>query len=305
MRLIFMGSPDFAVPALRALHEAGHEIVAVYTQRPRPAGRGKALRKQPVHEAAEALGLEVRTPEKLRGNQEAQRAFADLKADVAIVAAYGLILPPEILVLPARGCLNVHASLLPRWRGASPIQAAIRAGDAESGVCLMQMDEGLDTGAVLLRESTPLTPQETSATLHDKLAEIGARLAVRALKEPVSPMPQAEEGMTYAPRLEREDGRIDWSRSAPEIERQIRAFTPWPGSFTQLDGVTLRIGAVAFSPLPVPDGTAPGTLLDDALTVATGDGALKLLSVQKPGRAMMEAAAFLRGSPLSKGARFG
>ncbi|TPW36868.1 methionyl-tRNA formyltransferase [Oecophyllibacter saccharovorans] len=306
MRLVFMGSPEFSVPALHALREAGHEIVAVYTQPPRPAGRGKALRRQPVHEAAEEMGIEVRTPARLRNNPEAQAEFAALKADVAVVAAYGLILPPEILDAPRLGCLNIHASLLPRWRGASPIQSAILAGDSESGVCIMQMDEGLDTGAVLMRGTTPITADDTSATLHDRLAQMGAALIVRTLSQHPLPVavPQPEAGMTYAPRLTREAGQIDWQASAEEIDCQIRAFTPWPGSFTRYGGQTLRIGNVL--PLPAQDvGDAePGTVLDDRLTVATGRGAVRITRLQQPGRAMMEAGDFLRGRPLGKGSRF-
>lgn len=308
MRLVFMGSPDFSVPALHGLIEAGHEIVAVYTQPPRPAGRGKALRRQPVHEAADALGIPVRTPEKLRHNDEELAFFQSLKADAAIVAAYGLILPEAILKAPRLGCLNIHASLLPRWRGASPIQSAIRAGDAESGVCIMQMDKGLDTGAVLLSEATPITPEDTAGSLHDRLAGIGARLVVRTLEEQPTAVPQDDSRSCYAPRLERKDGQIDWGRSAVEIERQVRAFIPWPGSYTLLEGQTYRIGAVS-----LPDETetaalmasapAPGTVLDDRLTIACGTGCLRIERIQKPGRAMMDREAFLRGTKLDRGMR--
>ncbi|MCX5615516.1 methionyl-tRNA formyltransferase [Bombella sp. TMW 2.2559] len=308
MRLIFMGSPDFSVPALHGLIDAGHEVVAVYTQPPRPAGRGKALRRQPVHEAADALGIPVRTPEKLRHNEEELAFFQELEADAAIVAAYGLILPEAILNAPRLGCLNIHASLLPRWRGASPIQSAIRAGDAESGVCIMQMDKGLDTGAVLLSEATPITPEDTAGSLHDRLAEIGARLVARTLKEQPVPVPQDDFRSCYAPRLERKDGQIDWSRPAIEIERQVRAFIPWPGSYTLLEGQTYRIGAVS-----LPDTTettalmaeapAPGTVLDDRLTIACGTGCLRIDRIQKPGRAMMDREAFLRGTKLTRGMR--
>ena len=308
MRLVFMGSPDFSVPALHGLIEAGHEIVAVYTQPPRPAGRGKALRRQPVHEAADALGIPVRTPEKLRHNDEELAFFQSLKADAAIVAAYGLILPEAILKAPRLGCLNIHASLLPRWRGASPIQSAIRAGDAESGVCIMQMDKGLDTGAVLLSEVTPITPEDTAGSLHDRLAEIGARLVVRTLEEQPTAVPQDDSRSCYAPRLERRDGQIDWGRPAVEIERQVRAFIPWPGSYTLLEGQTYRIGAVSLpdeaeTAALMASAPAPGTVLDDRLTIACGTGCLRIERIQKPGRAMMDREAFLRGTKLDKGMR--
>lgn len=303
MRLIFMGTPDFAVPALHALHAAGHEIVAVYSQPPRPAGRGKALRASPVQQAAEALGLPVRHPEKLRKNEEEWAAFAALEADAAIVAAYGLILPQIMLDAPRLGCLNIHASLLPRWRGASPIQSSILAGDKESGVTIMQMEAGLDTGPMLLREAVPITPETTATSLHDALSAIGGQLAVRVLAERPAPTPQPDEGVTYAPMLTREDGRLDWSQSAAALDLRIRALTPWPGTFTvQADGTVLKIGAA--TPLPDRKHTAtPGTALDDALTIACGDGALRLTRLQKPGRGMMDADAFLRGQPMPAGTR--
>ena len=300
MRLIFMGTPDFSVPALHALLDAGHEVVAVYTQPPRPAGRGKALRRSPVHEAAEAAGIEVRTPARVRRDATEHAAFAALNADAAVVAAYGLILPKEMLDAPRLGCLNIHASLLPRWRGASPIQSSILAGDTQSGVSIMQMDEGLDTGAVLLEEATPISATDTASTLHDRLSEIGGRLVIRALAERPTPVPQPAEGATYAERLTRDDGRIDWTRTAAEIDRQIRGLTPWPGAFTTLDGVVLKIGTAT----PLPDAAhnaSPGTALDDALTIACGTGAIRIDRLQKPGRSMMSAADFLRGQPVPKG----
>ncbi|KXV18839.1 methionyl-tRNA formyltransferase [Acetobacter malorum] len=303
MRLIFMGTPDFAVPALHALHAAGHEIVAVYSQPPRPAGRGKALRASPVQQAAEALGLPVRHPEKLRKNEEEWAAFAALEADAAVVAAYGLILPQVMLDAPRLGCMNIHASLLPRWRGASPIQSSILAGDTESGVTIMQMEAGLDTGPMLLREAVPITAETTATSLHDALSAIGGQLAVRVLAEHPAPTPQPEDGVTYAPMLTREDGRLDWSQSAAALDLRIRALTPWPGTFTvQADGTVLKIGAA--TPLPDRKHTAtPGTALDDALTIACGDGALRLTRLQKPGRGMMDADAFLRGQPMPSGTR--
>ncbi|MBF0890073.1 methionyl-tRNA formyltransferase [Gluconobacter sp. LMG 1744] len=300
MRLIFMGTPDFSVPALHALLDAGHEVVAVYTQPPRPAGRGKALRRSPVHEAAEAAGIDVRTPARVRRDATEHAAFAALNADAAVVAAYGLILPKEMLDAPRLGCLNIHASLLPRWRGASPIQSSILAGDTQSGVSIMQMDEGLDTGAVLLEEATPISATDTASTLHDRLSEIGGRLVVRALAERPTPVPQPADGVTYAERLTRDDGRIDWTRTAAEIDRQIRGLTPWPGAFTTLDGVVLKIGTAT----PLPDtahNASPGTTLDDALTIACGTSAIRIDRLQKPGRSMMSAADFLRGQPVPKG----
>jgi len=301
MRLAFMGSPDFAVPALRALHEAGHEIVAVYCQPPRPAGRGQAVRPCPVHAAAEALGLPVRTPARLRKDQAEHEAFRALNLDAAIVAAYGLILPQAMLDAPRRGCLNIHASLLPRWRGAAPIQAALLAGDPETGITLMQMDAGLDTGAMLLREAIPITQTTTATQLHDALAEIGARLALRALEEAPTAIPQPEEGATYAPKLTRDDGKLDWSHTAAALDRQVRALNPWPGTFTTLEGETLKVLAAT----PEPGAGIPGTTLDPNLLVATGTGALRLTRIQAPGRAAMPAEAFLRGRPIPPGTRLG
>ena len=301
LRLAFMGSPDFAVPALHALHQAGHDIAAVYCQPPRPAGRGQAVRPCPVHAAALALGLQVRTPTRLRKDTAEHEAFRALNLDAAIVAAYGLILPQAMLDAPRRGCLNIHASLLPRWRGAAPIQAAILAGDAETGITLMQMDAGLDTGAMLLREATPLTPTTTASALHDALAEIGARLALRALEEAPPAIPQPEEGATYAPKLTRDDGKLDWSHTAAALDRQVRALNPWPGTFTTLEGETLKILAAT----PESGSGTPGTVLDANLLVATGEGALRLTRIQAPGRAAMPAEAFLRGRPIPPGTRLG
>ncbi|AQS84045.1 MAG: methionyl-tRNA formyltransferase [Acetobacter aceti] len=303
MRLAFMGTPDFAVPALYALRDAGHEVAVVYTQPPRPAGRGKALRPSPVHHAADTLGIPVRCPEKLRNNQEELDWFATRKFDVAIVAAYGLILPKAMLDAPERGCLNIHASLLPRWRGASPIQSAILAGDKESGVTIMQMDVGLDTGDMLSSVGVPITEVTTATTLHDELAALGAKMVVDVLREQPPAVPQPEEGVTYAARLTKEDGRIDWTQSAGTIDRQVRALTPWPGAFTTLDGVTLKIGAVDVIP---ERAGAPGVVLDDLLTLACGSAsALRIRQIQRPGRGMMDANAFLRGQPVAAGARLG
>jgi methionyl-tRNA formyltransferase len=303
MRLAFMGSPDFAVPSLRALADAGHQIAAVYCQPPRPAGRGQAVRRCPVHQAADALGLPVRTPTRLRRDEHAQAEFAELGLDAAVVAAYGLILPPAMLAAPSRGCLNIHASLLPRWRGAAPIQAAILAGDAETGITIMQMDEGLDTGPMLLAEAIPVGPRTAAPELHDALATLGARLVMRALAENPPPRAQPEEGATYAPKLSREDGRIDWTRDAAAIDRQVRALNPWPGAFTVWAGAPLKV--LDCAPEPGSDAT-PGTVLDTGLAVACGGGgAVRLLRVQAPGGAAMDAAAFLRGHALPPGSLLG
>jgi methionyl-tRNA formyltransferase len=296
-----MGSPDFAVPALRALHEAGHEIAAVYCQPPRPAGRGYALRPCPVQVAAEELGVAARTPARLRGDLAEQQAFGSLRLDAAVVAAYGLILPQPMLDAPRRGCLNIHASLLPRWRGAAPIQAAILAGDAETGITIMRMDAGLDTGPMLLQEAVAITPTTTGAQLHDKLAGLGARLILRALAEDPPPVPQPEAGVSYAPKLTREAGRIDWSRDSGSIERQIRAFDPWPGSFTLLHGKVLKVLAGEL----VTGSGAAGTVLDERLTIACGTGALRLMRVQLAGGPAMPADAFLRGHQVPAGTKLG
>ena len=301
MRLAFMGSPDFAVPALQALHRAGHDIAAVYCQPPRPAGRGQALRLCPVHNAAEALGLEVRTPKRLRTDLAAHQAFAGLNLDAAVVAAYGLILPQAMLDAPRRGCLNIHASLLPRWRGAGPIQASVLAGDTETGITIMQMEAGLDTGPMLLREALPIGSADTAATLHDRLAEIGARLVLRALAENPLSTPQPDDGATYAPKLIREDGRLDWNRPAVQIDRQIRAFDPWPGTFSTLNGETLKILSAV-----VEEATgSAGTVLDSRLTIACGYGAIRPTRVQLPGRQAMDADAMLRGRPVPTGTILG
>jgi methionyl-tRNA formyltransferase len=286
-----MGSPAFAVPALRALHAAGHEIACVYSQPPRPAGRGHTVTPCPVHAAAFELGLAVRTPERLRKDPAAQAEFAALGLDVAVVAAYGLILPQAMLDAPRLGCLNIHASLLPRWRGAAPIQAAILAGDSETGITIMQMDAGLDTGPMLLREAVPITATTTTPELHDALAEIGARLIVRTLDAIPTAVVQPETGATYAAKLSKDDGRIDWLRDAALLGRQVRALNPWPGTFATLGADMIKILAAQ----PV-DGTgAPGKILGTDFTVACGQGALRLLRVQRAGRPATTGADFLRG----------
>jgi methionyl-tRNA formyltransferase len=300
MRLAFMGTPDFAVPALRALHAAGHELAAVYTQPPRRAGRGQSMASCPVQVAAEALGLPVRHPVSLKRDPAAQAEFASLGLDAAVVAAYGLILPQAMLDAPRRGCLNIHASLLPRWRGAAPIQAALLAGDAETGVTIMQMDAGLDTGAMLLTGSVPIGPRTTATELQGALATMGARLVLRALAESPRPRPQPAEGSTYAPKLSRADSALDWSRPAAELDRRVRGLNPWPGTLCLLYGEALKV----LEAEPAPGDGEPGTVLD-GLTIACGTGALRLVRVQRPGRGPVTAEAFLRGTPVPAGTPLG
>jgi methionyl-tRNA formyltransferase len=298
MRLVFMGTPEFSVPVLDALIAAGHDIAAVYCQPPRPAGRGKKETPTPVHQRALALGLPVRHPTSLKG-AEAQADFAALNADVAVVVAYGLILPQAVLDAPNHGCLNIHASLLPRWRGAAPIHRAIMAGDAETGICIMQMEAGLDTGPVLLREATPIGAQETTGQLHDRLSQMGARLVVEALDRlgDLTPAPQPAEGVTYAAKIDKSEAAIDWTRAATDVDRQIRALSPFPGAWVDHDGQRIKLLA---SRLATGEGP-PGTVLDDALTVACGTGAVQLLRLQRAGRGAQDASEFLRGSPLPQG----
>ncbi len=300
MKIAFMGTPDFAVPALRALKAAGHDIAAVYCQPPKPAGRGQDIRKTPVHLAAEETGLSVRTPKTLKTAEE-QEYLSSLKLDAIVVAAYGLILPQAVLDSPRFGCLNIHGSLLPRWRGAAPIHRAILAGDKETGITIMQMEAGLDTGPMLLKGSVPITNESTASSLHDALAEMGARLIVEALakleKGNLPATPQPEEGATYAAKLTREDGVIDWTRPAADLERQIRALNPWPGSFFKMGEETIKVLKAASV---IGSGKA-GELLDDAFTVACGDGALRLLLVQRAGKKPTDGEAFLRGLRLAKG----
>ncbi len=301
MRVVFMGTPDFSVPVLEALIAAGHEIAAVYTQPPRPAGRGKQPRPGPVQARAEALGLPVRHPRSLR-DAGAQAEFAALDADVAVVVAYGLILPQAVLEAPARGCLNIHASLLPRWRGAAPIQRAVMAGDAETGVCIMQMAAGLDTGPVLLREATQIGAQDTAGDLHDRLSAMGARLIMAALADlpALSPEPQAEAGVTYAAKIDKAEARVDWTRPAAEVDRLIRGLSPFPGAWCELGGERIKL---LRSHLAAGTG-APGTVLG-GLTVACGTGAVTVTEVQRAGRRPMVAAEFLRGTDLAPGTRLG
>ncbi len=304
MRLAFMGTAAFATPALEALAAAGHEIVCVYTQPPRPAGRGHQLRPSPVHEAADRLGLPVRTPETLR-DAEAARAFAALGCEAAVVAAYGLILPRAVLEAPALGCLNIHPSLLPRWRGPAPIPRTIEAGDRETGVTIILMDEGVDTGPVLAVERAPVPERADAGALHDLLAARGARLVVSTLADfaagRIAPRPQGDEGATYAAKITAADREIDWTRPAAALDRQVRALSPQPGARFRLSGETIKLLAAE----PAEGGGAPGAVLDAAFTVACGDGALRLLRVQRPGRAATDGAACLRGLRIAPGARLG
>lgn len=304
LRLAFMGTPDFSVPALSELIAAGHDVVAVYSQPPRKAGRGMAEKPSPVHAFAEAQGIEVRTPLSLKDGA-AQADFAALDLDAAVVAAYGLILPQAILGAPRLGCLNIHASLLPRWRGAAPIQRAIMAGDTATGVAIMQMEAGLDTGPVLLAERTPIGARETAGELHDRLSQIGAGLMVRALaaleRGALEATPQPDEGVTYASKIDKAEARIDWSRPAAELDGHIRGLSPFPGAWCEIarDGKAQRVKVLRA--LPVEGTGPPGTALDDALTIACGDGALRLEQVQRAGKGVQNADEFLRGFPVAKG----
>jgi methionyl-tRNA formyltransferase len=293
MRVIFMGPPEFSVPALEAV-AAAHQVVAVYTQPPRPAGRGKALRASPVQARAEALGLPVRHPVSLKP-AEVQADFAALAADVAVVVAYGLILPQAVLDAPRHGCLNIHASLLPRWRGAAPIHRAVMAGDDETGVCIMQMDAGLDTGAVLLCRATPIGAEETTGEVHDRLSALGAAAIVEALGRlgDLTPVPQPQDGVTYAAKIDKAEARIDWTRPATEVDRLIRGLSPFPGAWCEMAGERVKLLASRV----VPGDAAPGTILVP-LTIACGDGAVAITRAQRPGKRAMKADEFLRGFDL-------
>ncbi len=296
MRIVFMGTPDFSVPVLDALVAAGHEIAAVYCQPPRPAGRGKKDRPSPVQRRAEALGLPVRFPVSLK-DPAAQAEFAALQADVAVVVAYGLILPQPVLDTPTHGCLNIHASLLPRWRGAAPIHRAIMAGDAETGVCIMQMEAGLDTGPVLLREATDIGPEETTGALHDRLSAMGARLVAQALAQlpSLTPTTQPEDGVTYAAKIDKAEARVDWTRPAVDVDRLIRGLSPFPGAWCEVQGERVKLLG---SHLAEGTGT-PGQVLD-GFTIACGDGAVTVTMVQRPGKRAMLAAEALRGLDLGE-----
>lgn len=322
LRLVFMGSADFSVPVLDALIKAGHEIIAVYSQPPRPADRGQKEKSSAVHAFAHRKGLDVRTPETFEDENE-QAAFRALfkagGADGAVVVAYGLRLPKAALDAPRLGCLNVHASLLPRWRGAAPIQRAILEGDTVTGVSIMQIDEGMDTGPVLLARKVPITADTTAGTLHDELAALGAEMMLKALAGleagTLEPVPQAADGVTLAPKLNRADGRLDWRRPADELERQVRAFNPWPGVWVEYEGQRIKVlaaaveeGAAGGGATGTLSGTLPGILIDDALGVATGGvgtgaGVLRLLRVQRAGRDPQDAETFILGYPMPAGTR--
>ena len=304
MKLAVLGTSEVAVPALKALVEAGHDVVAVYTRAPKPAGRGQQERRTPVHELALSLGdLAVRTPKGLRSEQEAA-AFKALDLDAAVVVSYGHILPKAFLDAPVLGCINIHGSLLPRWRGAAPIHRAILAGDAETGVTIMRMDEGLDTGPMLLAESTPISAGDTAESVHDRLAELGGRLIVSTLDALVAgtleAVPQPEEGVTYAHKLGKEEGALDWRRPAAELERKVRGFHPWPGTWFEFNGERIKVLTAALALA----GGAPGTVSlgrDGFPVVATGIGGLKLLRLQRAGKSAQSADAFLRGFALDAG----
>ena len=301
MRIVFMGTPEFSVTVLDALVQAGHDIACVYCQPPRPAGRGQVERPTPVHQRATALGLPVRHPKTLRDTQE-QAAFAALEADVAVVVAYGLILPQAVLDAPRRGCLNIHASLLPRWRGAAPIQRAIMAGDAETGVCIMQMEAGLDTGPVLLRRAIAIGTMQTASDLHDQLARLGAEAIVTALAnlDTLTPEPQPDEGVTYAAKIDKAEARVDWTRPAVEIDRQIRGLSPFPGAWTMIAGKRVKLLACQLAAVAGP----PGSVLSD-LTIACGQGAITITALQPEGKPRMEAEAYLRGARIAPGVVLG
>lgn len=299
MRVIMMGSPDFAVPTLDALVEAGHDVIAVYSQPPRPAGRGKKLQPTPMEKRARELAIEVRTPKSLK-KEPVQEEFAALGADVAVVAAYGLILPQAILDTPRMGCINVHASLLPRWRGAAPIHRAIMAGDEETGVTIMQMEAGLDTGPMLLIEKTPIDDKNTGK-LTEELAQMGGRLIVDFLADPDAhpPQDQPDEGVTYAHKIDKDEARIDWARDANELKRHIQGLAPWPGAWTEINGTRLKILEAELATNA--GGGQAGEVLDDQLTIACGMDALHLTRVQRAGKAASSAQELLRGFPIASG----
>lgn len=296
MRIVFMGTPDFSVPVLEALIEAGHDVVAVYSQPPRPAGRGKKDRPSPVQARAEALGLTVRHPVSLR-TDDAQADFADLNADVAVVVAYGLILPQAVLDAPLRGCLNIHASLLPRWRGAAPIHRAIMAGDAQTGVCIMQMEAGLDTGPVLLREATDIGADETTGGLHDRLSDMGARLIVTALDQldDLRPDVQPDDGVTYAEKISKDEARVDWTQPAVEVDQMIRGLSPFPGAWCEIDGERVKLLASQLG-----QGTGAAGQVLGGFEIACGTGSVVITQAQRAGKRAMAAADVLQGLTLGE-----
>ncbi|MFY9755734.1 MAG: methionyl-tRNA formyltransferase [Pseudolabrys sp.] len=302
MRLIFMGTPDFAVPTLIELAARGHEIAAVYTRAAKPAGRGMDLQRTPIEREARQLALPVRTPKTLKDDDE-QKIFHAHNADAAVVVAYGLILPKPILEAPRLGCFNVHASLLPRWRGAAPINRAIMAGDAESGVTIMKMDEGLDTGAMAMAERAAIGADMTAGELHNALSRVGADLMQRVLaaaeRDSLSLTPQPASGVTYAEKISKNETRVDWSKPWKQVHDHIRGLSPFPGAWFELDGVRVKV----LRSIRGESAGPPGTLLDNRLTVACGDGAVQLVQVQRAGRQPMSADEFLRGTPVKAGAR--
>jgi methionyl-tRNA formyltransferase len=300
MRLVFMGTPAFAVPALDAVAAAGHDLAAVYTQPPRPAGRGQRDRPSPVAERAAALGLPVRAPATLR-EPGAQAALAALAPEAIVVVAYGLILPAAVLAIPPRGCLNIHASRLPRWRGAAPIQRAIMAGDTTTGVAIMAMEAGLDTGPVLIEDTLAIGPAETAGDLAPRLAALGAQLIVEALArlDTLTPVPQPEAGVTYAAKIDKAEARVDWTKPAAEVDRLIRGLSPFPGAWTTAGAERLKL----LRSEPAAGAGAPGTVLDERLTIACGAGAVRITEAQRAGRAPADAATLLRGFPLPPGSR--
>ena len=297
MRLIFMGTPDFSTHALKALIAAGHKVVCVYSQPPRPKGRGLEVQKQPVHALAESLGIEVRTPLSLKSVEEQQR-FAALKAEVAVVVAYGLLLPKQILDAPLFGCFNIHASLLPRWRGAAPIQRAIMAGDKESGVAIMRMEEGLDTGPVIRMKAIPIKPATTSASLHDELATLGAKIIVEALQIPsVHGTPQPTDGVTYAKKIDKAEAHINFNLPAEQVRNHIHGLSPFPGAWCMIAGARVKLLNVEVVQL---QGEA-GTALDNVLTFACASDAIRILNLQREGKGPMDGATFLRGFSVPSG----
>ncbi|MGI9449160.1 MAG: methionyl-tRNA formyltransferase, partial [Geminicoccaceae bacterium] len=298
LKLVYMGTADFAVPALRALAQSRHEVAAVYTQPARPAGRGMKARPSPIERAAEALDLPILTPITLKG-EEARETLADFNADLAVVAAYGLILPQAILDVPRLGCINLHGSRLPRWRGAAPIQRAILAGDLESGVTIIQMEAGLDTGPMLALETVSIGDTTTAAMLHDQLAALAAKMVVpvvdRLAQGEIDATPQPDDGAVYAHKIEKGEGRIDWRQAAIAIDRQTRALNPWPGCWTELDDQRLRVLEGCVDQDGRNDAAEPGTVLDDRLTVACGDGVFRITKLQRAGGKPMASSDFLRG----------
>ncbi len=298
MKVVFMGTPSFAVPSLDAIIAADHNVVGVYCQPPRPAGRGNKLRKSNVQSRAEEYGLQVFSPTELTSKAQ-QEGVTALAPDIIVVVAYGLILPQSLLYASRFGCLNIHASLLPRWRGAAPIQRAIMAGDKQTGISVMKMDKGLDTGPILLRKKIPIHPHDTAANLHDRLSTLGAQLIVSALERvaDIVPTPQPPSGITYAHKINKSEGQIDWSQTAEEVDCRIRGLSPFPGAWIKLGSDRVKL----LSSSPRNKRGKPGDVLDDALTIACGTGAIQILRLQRNGKAPQAADEFLRGFPIRRG----